>query len=599
MPRTLRIALISLLVPVGLALMVGIVFASDRLARGGEILGRVVVAHVELGGLSEGDALAALRNLEDRLEVTSVPVAVGGHRFSLYPEAVGFQIDDAALVAEAMGQGREGHLGTQFGWWMTHFGSDGLRLEIPYTYDEAALAAVVADWEIADLADPPFPGEVTVADGEVAFRYPAPGLGIDREEAARLLGTALGDPDRAEVTLPTRRLDPPLTDADIDAEVAHAQALLHGDVTLISGPTGNPLVIPASVLGRSLSVTRADGASPPTFTFAWDPAPLRGFLAARRAELTTEPVNAELLIDEVTDEVTIKPGLAAREPDPDALAARVDQAARSGSRAASLPYRDGAQPEVTTADIEALGVTGLIGEFTTPHHCCEPRVINIHLIADATDGAIVMPGETWSLNEYVGQRTAAQGYVAAPAIIAGELSCCDSPINIGGGSSQFTTTLFNAVFFAGLEDVAHTPHSTWISRYPEGREATLGWPAPDLVFRNNTEHAVIIRTLYTDTSVTAKIYGDNGGLQVEAGLSGRYNYTGIVTRYVRNADIPPGEEHVKQAGSGGWSVSVFRYITYPDGQQTTEKWTWHYSGLYRIIERHPCMFNNTCPDGAE
>jgi hypothetical protein len=597
MSRTLRIALICLLVPVGLALMVGIVFASDRLTRGGEILGRVAVADVELGGLSEGDALAALRNLEERLAATPIPVIVADHRFSLYPSEVGFQIDKTAIVAEAMGQGRDGHLGTQFGWWMTHFGADERRLEIRYTYDEAALDALVAEWETTGLADPPFPGEVAVADGEVVYRYPSPGVGIDRVEAARLLGTALGDPRRDEVPLPTRRLEPPLGNADIDSVVAQAQRLLAGDVTLIGGPTGSRLVIPASVLGRSLGVTRDDGTSPPTFTFAWDPVPLRSFLAARSSALTTEPVDAELLIDVQTDEVTVKPGRAAQEPDPEALAARVDQAARSGSRVAGLPYRDGAQPEVTTADIESLGITGLIGEFTTPHNCCEPRVTNIHLIADATDGALVMPGETWSLNEHVGQRTTAQGYVLAPAIIAGELTCCDSAINIGGGTSQWTTTLYNAVFFAGLEDVAHTPHSTWISRYPEGREATLGWPEPDLVFRNNTEHALIIRALYTDTSVTAKIYGDNGGLHVEAGLSGRYNYTGVVTRYLRNPDVPPGEEHVKQEGSGGWSVDVFRYITYPDGHQTTEKWTWHYPGLYRIIERHPCMFNNTCPDG--
>ena len=596
MSKTLRIALIFLLVPVGLALMVGIVFASDRLTRGGEILGRVTAADVELGGLSEGDALAALRNLEDRLAASPIPVTVAGHYFSLYPADVGFQIDEATMAAEAMVQGREGHLGTQFGWWMTHFTGDGTRLEIPYDYDEAALAAVVADWEATGLADPPFPGEVTITDGAVEVSYPTPGVGIDRAEATRLLDAALGDPDRNEVALPTSRLEPPLTDTDIDAAAAEAQRLLAGDVTLFSGQLDLRLVIPASVLGRSLTVTRDDTTSPPSFIFTWDPAPLRSYLAPRRAALTTDPVDAELLIDVTTDEVTIKPGRSAQEPDPEALAARVDQAARSGVRAASLPYRDGAEPDETTAEIEALGVTGLIGEFTTPHHCCEPRVTNIHLIADATDGAIVMPGETWSLNEHVGQRTTEKGYVRAPAIIAGELACCDSPINIGGGTSQFTTTLYNAIFFAGLEDVSHTPHSEWISRYPEGREATLGWPVPDLVFRNNTEHAVIIKTLYTDTSVTAKIYGDNGGLQVEAGLSGRYNYTGIVTRYLRNAAVPPGEERVTQSGSGGWSVDVYRYITFPDGRQTTEEWAWHYSGLYRIIERHPCMFNNSCPD---
>ena len=173
---------------------------------------------------------------------------------------------------------------------------------------------------------------------------------------------------------------------------------------------------------------------------------------------------------------------------------------------------------MTTADIEALGIKGLIGEFTTNHHCCENRVTNIHLIAAATDGALVMPGETFDLNAHVGQRTTAKGYVLAPAIIGGALECCDHPANIGGGTSQWTTTLYNAAFFAGLEDVVHQPHTEVISRYPEGREATLGWPVPNLVFRNNTGHAIIIRATYTDTSVTAKIYGDNGGIKVEAGL---------------------------------------------------------------------------------
>jgi vancomycin resistance protein YoaR len=597
MPKTLRIILIVLLVPVGLALMAGIVFASDRLTRGGEILGRVTVAGVQLGGLGEDDARAALQGLEQRLAEAPVPVLVDGRRFSLDPAAVGFDVDEDALVARALEHGREGHLASQFTWWVTQFGDEeGLDLPIPYTFDAAALAAVVAEWEVSGLDDPPFPGEVAVADGEVVFRYPVAGTGIDREQAGRLLNDALGDTGRGEVELPTRPIDPPLTAADIDAVVARARSLLDGDVTLVSAPTRGHLVIPSSVLGRSLSVARDDGASPPAFVFSWDPAPLRAYAATRTEGLTTEPVNAELLIDKYTDEVTIKPGFPARVPDLVALPARVELAIRAGYRTAFLPYRDGTQPGVTTADIEGLGITGLIGEFTTPHNCCEPRVINIHLIADAVDGVMVMPGETWSLNRHVGPRTAAQGYVPAPAIIAGELTCCDSPINIGGGTSQLTTTLFNAIFFAGLEDVAHTPHSTWISRYPEGREATLGWPVPDLVFRNNTENAVIIHTLYTDTSVTAKIYGDNGGLQVEAGLSGRYNYTPVITRYLRNAEIPPGEERVKQSGSGGWSVDVFRHITYPDGNQTTEKWTWHYTGLYEIIERHPCMFNNSCPE---
>jgi hypothetical protein len=609
MSKTLRITLIVVLVPVALALLVGVVFASERLTNGGQVLGRVTVADVQLGGLSEGDALAAVRNLEWRMAAAPVPVSVAGHHFSLDPKAVSFTIDEHAVVAEAMQNGRQGNVAGQFGWWATHLNGGHVQLSIPYSYDATALAAIVADWEVNGVSDPPDPGDVTVRDGQVSFRYPATGVGIEQDEAVVLLGTALGDPTRAEVDLSSRVLQPPLTDADIDAAVAEARSLLDGDVTLESEPVVAQLVIPSAALGQSLEVTRDDTTSPPTFVFSWNPAPLQEVLLPHMAELSTEPVNAELLIDDTTDEITIQPSIATQEPDPDALPEAVNAAARATPRTAALPYREGAQPEVTTADIEALGITGLIGSFTTHHHCCEARVTNIHLIAEATDGALIMPGEVFDLNEYVGQRTTAKGYVPAPAIIKGSLECCDDPANIGGGTSQFTTTLYNAAFFAGLEIIDHQPHTEPISRYPEGREATLGWTQPNLVFRNDTDHAIIIKTLYDGTSVTAKIYGDNGGRVVHAGFEEdtpvsdevaydipswnaaaahyRYNYSGIITRYEDNPDLACGTEQTKSEGSGGWSIDVYRFITYPDGTEVTQKTTWHYSGLYKVVERGP------------
>ena len=95
-------------------------------------------------------------------------------------------------------------------------------------------------------------------------------------------------------------------------------------------------------------------------------------------------------------------------------------------------------PHATAAAISSF--TGLpctpivkVSEFTTYHPAGQSRVTNIHLIADATNGAVVIPGDVFSLNEHVGQRTEAKGYVAAGAIIGGEIYCCDHPANIGGG----------------------------------------------------------------------------------------------------------------------------------------------------------------------
>jgi hypothetical protein len=197
----------------------------------------------------------------------------------------------------------------------------------------------------------------------------------------------------------------------------------------------------------------------------------------------------------------------------------------------------------------------VIGQFTTYYDCCESRVTNIHLITDAVNGATVEPGETWSVNDHVGQRTRAKGYVPAGAIIGGELVCCDHPANIGGGTSQFATTLYNAVFFAGLEDVTHAPHSIYFSRYPLGHEATLGWTTPDLEFRNDTDAPVMIETSHTASSVTVRLIGVSDGRSVQSSVSG------------------------SATTGGGGAVTVTRTIEWPDGTTSTESWFHRYNPI--------------------
>jgi hypothetical protein len=209
-------------------------------------------------------------------------------------------------------------------------------------------------------------------------------------------------------------------------------------------------------------------------------------------------------------------------------------------------------------------------------------------MARTIDGSIVWPGETFSINETVGQRTEAKGYVRDGAIINGEVYCCDSPVNVGGGVSQFGTTFFNAVFFGGYEDVEHQPHSIYFSKYPEGREATLGYMHPDVVFRNNTDAPVIIRTAYTSTSITVLFFGNNGGLKVASERSDRRNFTEPRVIYEENPALSPGTEEVVSRGSEGWTVTVTRVITYPDGTVERERFTWRYRGSAKKIQVASC-----------
>jgi vancomycin resistance protein YoaR len=205
-----------------------------------------------------------------------------------------------------------------------------------------------------------------------------------------------------------------------------------------------------------------------------------------------------------------------------------------------------APPRVTTEQARTYGIKEKISTFTTRHPCCAPRVTNIHTIAKILDGYLVKPGETFSLNTVVGERDKARGFVPAPQILRGRF------VNdVGGGISQFTTTMFNAVFFGGLEDVQHTPHQFYISRYPPGRESTVSHPHPDFRWRNDSPTGVLVKTAYTDTSITVSFWGTKR-FDVESQSSRPYDKRSFETAK------DSGKKCIPMEGAEGFSIDVWR-----------------------------------------
>ncbi|HSJ27409.1 MAG TPA: VanW family protein, partial [Acidimicrobiia bacterium] len=291
--------------------------------------------------------------------------------------------------------------------------------------------------------------------------------------------------------------------------------------------------------------------------------------------------------------------------------------ASSVRRQGTLPFVEGAEPNIRTADLEQLGIRHLVSEFTTYHPCCQNRVTNIQLMADIIDGAIVMPGGTFAVNEYVGERTEERGFLEDGTIIRGELVP-----TVGGGVSQFATTMYNAIFWGGYQDVTHRPHTFYFSRYPEGIEATISWQQPELAFRNDTDSAVWIRTAHTDTSITVKFYGSNDGRvivgdhdngtteirvireggpdarRVRAEVSERSNFTEPTIEYRANPELEVEQTRRVQSPSQGWTVTVKRFIERA-GTTHEEQWTVRYLARREILEVHPCMVPGAgveCPE---
>ena len=161
---------------------------------------------------------------------------------------------------------------------------------------------------------------------------------------------------------------------------------------------------------------------------------------------------------------------------------------------------------------ESLGITEVVGEFTTNFKAGQDRVINIALISELTRGVIIEPGQRFSVNDFVGPRTVSKGFVPAGMILNGVF--VDS---VGGGISQYATTVFNAAFFAGLDFIEYQSHTIYLSRYPFGREATVSYPAPDLVLENNSPYGMMLWPTTTNTSITVKLYSTPSVVVEQAG----------------------------------------------------------------------------------
>ncbi|PAD67867.1 hypothetical protein CHH83_16375 [Bacillus sp. 7586-K] len=129
------------------------------------------------------------------------------------------------------------------------------------------------------------------------------------------------------------------------------------------------------------------------------------------------------------------------------------------------------------------------------------RAQNIHLASNAINNYVLFPGETFSFNAIVGERTTERGYLPAPEIVKGELT-----EGIGGGICQVSSTLFNAVDIAGVNIVERYSHSRNVTYVPPKRDATVSWYGPDFKFQNLHQQPLLIRSKIVNSHVIIEIF---------------------------------------------------------------------------------------------
>jgi vancomycin resistance protein YoaR len=585
-------------------------FAAFRVLGSGSVLGDVRLLDTELGGLSEVDAATSVDEIEDQLLRTPLLLDIDGRTTDVTGEQVGGGVEPG-MVQAAMENGREGSVLSQFFWWIGSVFSDPVQIDPGFAVNTQAMDQLADTWDTDLIGAPPFPGAIQIVDGVARPEYARPGTSIDRTQLVGIISDGILTGISGPVTVPTITTMPGASERDLDSAAARANLWIGNAITLTT-PDGTQSVVfnPSDLVNAFRAAVAMDG----TIELTFDEAVVDSFLLNQRDLIETAPVDARLEIDGY--DVVIVPGSNGTLIDGSQTVEVLEALADTSSRRGPLPVEEGAEPEVSTDELEALGIEHMVVQFTTYHDCCAARVTNIQLMADTIDGAIVGPGEVFGINDYVGQRTLEDGYLDAGTIIRGEIV-----ETVGGGVSQFATTLYNTVFWGGYEDVQHKPHSFYFSRYPEGIESTVSFPQPEMSFRNNTDNSIMIKTSYTDTSITVRIYGSNDGRiiagahrngstsfetiseggpdagVVSATVSERTDFTEPTTEYRSNPELTPGTQVETQQAREGWTVVVTRTIERA-GDLSDQRWVVRYLAQRQILEVHPCEVPGsgiTCP----
>lgn len=544
-------------------LLTGGAYTAAYFVAGDKVPSKATAGGIAIGGLSPQEAEAKLaQELGSRVTTPITFTTPHGESGSVTPNSAGLAINYAASV-EAAGGG--------FSWNPVNLYTaltGGEAVDLVYSIDNKALTDAVSA-EAPKLKLDPIPAGIALVEGEVKVTKAESGYELqvdstaDKVREAFEAGKSTAEPVGSEQK-------PPVSDEQVkafqDGELAEA---LSAPVKLTSS-AGN-IELTVEELKKTL-VIEGEG---PEFKIGYSPEALAEVTKDDLKAMEREgPKNASYKFSNGT--VTVVPGKKGKVVNTESVAKALVEALAAEERTAALEATE-EEPKFSTAKAEQLKPKQVIGEFTTRYPHAAYRNTNIGQAARKVNGSVLWPGETFSMNGTVGERTAANGFTSGYVIQGGVLVK-----EWGGGVSQAATTLFNAAFFAGMTDVEHKPHSLYFPRYPAGREATLYYGSVDLRFRNDTEYPILIQG-YTSPSSPGK----QGSVTFR--IWSIPTYDSIKSSELRKSNFTYGRERVSkapncepQAPIRGFTVNYERIFTKNGKVVKREPFRWTYNAGDRI-----------------
>lgn len=567
--RAWKIGLIAAAVVVALA---GVALGADFVLYKDKIHPGVSVEGVDVGGKAPDEARG---EIESSLTVRSAPpvtVTAGQVSHEILGEQIGLSFDATAAVEAALEVGRSGS-------WLSQVAArskawiDGVELEAEFSLDDA-LVTTLLDGIASEVTTEPVQSAVAIDGTEFTVIPGEDGTGLDRE------GFRSGSKD---------------------AFLGEARSI---DLAIVV----EPMSITPEVAQRGIDIARRMVAEPATLSFEgsnWtiEPKQIAGWITFSE---TDTPEGAQLIpnIDASAasstvvrtvgskigstaknasfyvegGQVKIRPSETGQGVDVKALVAEMNLGLTSDPAIRTYQLVIGeVEPEITTEAAQAMGIKDKLATYTTNYTAgAVNRNVNIHRMADILSGSLVAPGATWSFHETGGPTTVARGFRPAGAIMNGV-----AVDELGGGICQVSTTVFNTIFEAGLPILQRSPHSRYLSNYPDGRDAAVSWTVPDLKWENNTGNWVLLTSSHTATTVTFTLWGTATGWKVASSNSGWTMLGAGGEREIPKSDMDEGTTKVVQSAQTGRSITVYRTVT-KDGVEIRKD---SFKSTYRPVDR--------------
>ena len=547
-----------------LALALGLGFAGS----GQELAEGTHVAGVDVGGLTKSQAVALLEARFARVDARPATFAAAGKTFAFAPNQLGVHPDWSGAVAAAARSG--GGFGPIRGFRRLHTRVFGAEI-LPRIAASSGALEFALD-RIAGGVDREARSAALERRGLRIETIPEQtGMRLDRDAAAEVIVRTLGSLERGaeEVDLPVATTHAPVTAAMLAPVAQRARVALSAPVVLRGH--GRSWRLPRWRIAELLALP-GDGATKLA---------IAGLLAdeyfgALAHRVDKPAVDAGFAVSgERVEIVPSKPGVQLDVP----------RTARALLRAATSPTNRVAKlavvraaPDRTTTAALAMGIDRRMSSYKTYNAGTADRITNLRLGVTLLDDTLVPPGGTFSLNEAIGERTVERGFRPAPVIIGTEYE-----EEVGGGTSQVATTVFNAAWEAGLKITERNPHSLYISRYPLGRDATVYWPSLDLKFVNDTERWVLVKGFGESDGISVAIYGGEAR-RVESSPGTRAITGPVPVKRVKDRTLRKGKTVVESEGTQPSRTVVTRTIYAGDGTlMRTETWTTSYKGETRIV----------------